>query len=144
MVSLAWIRLANRGPDWWASLSELAMEIRVPRGTLYRALRRLAASELIGLTAQRNMGIWVWWIQTRIGQSIDHGLAPVWVIRDARSPRSALARVPIGQMLAWGDRRDIPRKTLHNWLSGRQILLRQRWEIVATPHGPVVGCDYAD
>ncbi len=139
MVSLTWSRLADHGPGWWPSLTEMAAEFDLPRATFYRALARLASAELIGMTSRRNMGIWIWWIQTRVGQRIDRSQAPVWVIRDVLAPRAAPVRVPIERMLTWGDRRGIPRKTLHNWMAGHQVRLRNRWEIVAGPHPTVVG-----
>jgi hypothetical protein len=53
------------------------------------------------------------------------------VLRDVK--RRLQQRVTISERWEWARREGIPRQTMRSFLAGHQRVLRERWELVATP-----------
>lgn len=129
---LVLVQLEQVTPGWWLTLHELAEQLGTDRATLNRSIRKL---EDLGLLRRNSMsnngGTWIWWVKRSPTQQPLADDEPAWVVRDRRDKRSV--RIPISQRWEWAMRHNIPRQTMRSFLTGGQKVLRDRWELVATP-----------
>jgi hypothetical protein len=129
---LVLVQLEQVAPGWWLTLTELADQLGTDRATLNRSIRKLEDLGLLRRASISNSGgTWIWWVQRAESDRPRPEEEPAWVLRDISRHRSE--RVPIGQRWAWAQRQGIPRQTMRSFLAGGQRVLRDRWELVATP-----------
>ena len=129
---LVMVQLEQLAPGWWLTLQELAEQLGTDRATLNRSIRKLEDLGLLQRASLSNCGgTWIWWVQRHDADAPRPDAEPAWVLRDACGKRRE--RVTIGRRWAWADRHGIPRQTMRSFLAGHQRVLRERWELVATP-----------
>jgi hypothetical protein len=129
---LVLVQLEQRCPGHWLTLHELAEQLGTDRATLNRSMRKLERLGLIERATISNYGgTWLWWVATHEGDAPAADAEPAWVLRDAT--RRGLFRVPLRERWTWAAKRGIPRQTMRSFLSGGQVTLRERWQLVSTP-----------
>ena len=130
---LALVQLEQVTPGWWLTIEELADQLGTDRSTLNRSIRKLEQLGLLRRASYSNCGgTWIWWVQRNATDQPAPDAEPAWVARDVK--RRLLERIPISSRWQWAAKHQIPRGTMSSWLYGYQRLLRDRWEIVSTPH----------
>lgn len=133
---LVLVQLEQLCPVYAADLTDLAVRLGTDRSTLNRSLRRLEKLDLIRRVSISNGGgTWVWWVARYDGDQPLPEREPAYVLRDVR--KRLTHRVPITQRWEWAKRHGIPRGTMRGFLMGYQLIMRDRWELVATPHDEV-------
>ena len=129
---LVLVQLEQLAPGWWLTLQELADQLGTDRATLNRSIRKL---EDLGLLRRASIsnggGTWIWWVQRDEADAPRPEDEPAWVLRDVK--RRLQQRVTISERWEWARREGIPRQTMRSFLAGHQRVLRERWELVATP-----------
>lgn len=129
---LVLVQLEQLSPGWWVSLADLAEQLGTDRATLNRSVRKLEDLGLLRRSSISNTGgTWIWWVARHEGDAPLADAEPAWVLRDVR--RRQVERVTITGRWVWARRHGIPRQTMRSFLSGGQLLLRERWELVGTP-----------
>lgn len=129
---LVLVQLEQIVPGWWQDLQELAELLGTDRATLNRSIRHLEKRGLIARTSYSNCGgTWIWWCARNESDAPNPVDEPAWVLRDIKSRVSQ--RVTISGRWAWADKHGIPRGTMSSFLHGYQRILRNRWEITASP-----------
>ena len=129
---LVLVQIEQVVPGWWLTLQELAEQLGTDRASLNRTIRKLEDLGLLRRASISNCGgTWIWWAARHEGDAPRPEAEPAWVLRDARAKRQE--RVTIGQRWAWAQEHGIPRQTMRSFLAGHQRVLRERWELVATP-----------
>jgi DNA-binding HxlR family transcriptional regulator len=130
---LALVQLEQVVPGWWLTIEELAKQLGTDRSTLSRSIRKLERLGLIKRASYSNCGgTWIWWAARSATDQPAPDAEPAWIARDTK--RRMLERIPISSRWQWAAKRGIPRGTMSSWLYGYQRLLRDRWEILGTPH----------
>ena len=130
---LVLVQLEQVVPGWWQDLETLAEQLGTDRSTLNRSLRKLERLGLIRRASYSNCGgTWIWWAARSATDQPAPDAEPAWVARDVK--RRMLERIPISSRWQWAAKHGIPRGTMSSWLYGYQRLLRDRWEILGTPH----------
>lgn len=131
---LVLVQLEQLVPGWWESLQDLAERLGTDRATLNRSIRKLEDLGLLRRSSISNTGgTWIWWVKRHDADHPQPEDEPAWVLRNVRW-RAAHERVTISQRWEWARRHQIPKGTMQSFLSGGQRVLRDRWELVATPH----------
>lgn len=129
---LVLVQLEQLTPGWWLTLHELAEQLGTDRATLNRSIRKLEDLGLLRRSSISNTGgTWVWWVKRCEGDEPRPEDEPAWVLRDRQ--RRFWDRIPISQRWEWARQRGIPRGTMRSFLAGGQRMLRERWELAATP-----------
>jgi len=129
---LVLVQLEQLAPGWWLTLAELADQLGTDRATLNRSVRKLEDLGLLRRASISNSGgTWIWWVQRSEADAPRPEDEPAWVLRDRH--RQMHERVTISERWAWAERQGIPRPTMQSFLGGYQRVLRDRWELVATP-----------
>jgi len=129
---LVLVQLEQVVPSWWLTLQELAEQLGTDRATLNRSVRKLEDLGLLRRASISNCGgTWIWWAARHEGDAPGPEDEPAWMLRDLSRKRPV--RIPISERWAWAERQGIPRATMRSFLSGGQRVLRDRWELVATP-----------
>jgi hypothetical protein len=129
---LVLVQLEQLSPGWWLTLQELAEQMGTDRATLNRSIRKLEDLDLLRRSTISNCGgTWIWWVKTDVGQQPQPEDEPAWVVKDVRT--RIRTRIPIAERWEWAKRRDIPRQTMRGFLAGEQLVLREQWQLVATP-----------
>lgn len=129
---LVLVQLEQLCPGWWLDIAQLAEQLGTDRSTLNRSLLKLDRMGLIRRASMSNGGgTYLWWVQRHEGDVPQPEDEPAWVIRDLSCRKRE--RITFAQRWAWADRHGIPRNTLRSFLSGQQRVLRERWDLVATP-----------
>jgi hypothetical protein len=129
---LVLVQLEQLAPGWWLTLQELAEQLGTDRATLNRSIRKLEDLGLLQRASISNSGgTWIWWVKKAEGDEPRPEDEPAWVLRDLS--RQVHQRVPISKRWAWAQRHGIPRQTMRSFLAGNYRVLRERWELVATP-----------
>jgi hypothetical protein len=129
---LVLVQLEQLSPGWWLTLQELAEQLGTDRATLNRSIRKLEDLDLLRRSTISNCGgTWIWWVKTDAQQQPQPDDEPAWVVKDVRT--RIRYRIPIAERWEWAERRDIPRQTMRNFLAGGQLVLREQWQLVATP-----------
>jgi hypothetical protein len=114
------------------TLQELAEQLGTDRATLNRSIRKLEDLDLLRRSTISNSGgTWIWWVKTDVGQQPQPEDEPAWVVKDVRT--RIRTRIPIAERWEWARRHQIPRPTMRNFLAGQQLVLREQWQLVATP-----------
>jgi DNA-binding HxlR family transcriptional regulator len=130
---LVLVQLEQVVPGWWLTIEELAEQLGTDRSTLSRSIRKLERLGLIRRASYSNCGgTWIWWVQRSATDQPAPDAEPAWVARDVK--RRLTERIPISSRWQWAAKHGIPRGTMSSWLYGYQRLLRDRWEIVESPH----------
>lgn len=130
---LVMVQLEQLCPAFWPDLTELAEQLGTDRSTLNRSLRKLEDLQLLRRVSISNGGgTWVWWVARQQGEQPPANAEPAWVLRDLRTRMPH--RVPVTRRWDWARRHGIPRGTMRNFLTGGQLVMRERWELVATPY----------
>ncbi len=129
---LVMVQLEQLAPGWWLTLHDLAEQLGTDRATLNRSIRKLEDLGLLRRASISNSGgTWIWWVQRTEGDQPRPEDEPAWMLRDLSRKRPV--RIPISERWAWAQRQGIPRQTMRSFLAGHQRVLRERWELVATP-----------
>ncbi|MEN9489729.1 MAG: hypothetical protein RJA63_178 [Pseudomonadota bacterium] len=129
---LVLVQLEQLAPGWWLTLQELADQLGTDRATLNRSIRKLEDLGLLRRASISNCGgTWIWWAQRSEDDAPRPEDEPAWVLRDVK--RRLQQRVTISERWEWARREGIPRQTMRSFLAGHQRVLRERWELVATP-----------
>ncbi len=129
---LVLVQLEQLSPGWWLTLQELAEQLGTDRATLNRSIRKLEDLDLLRRSTISNCGgTWIWWVKTDVGKQPQPEDEPAWVVKDVRT--RIRTRIPIAERWEWAERRDIPRQTMRGFLAGEQLVLREQWQLVATP-----------
>lgn len=129
---LVLVQLEQLCPGWWLDLQQLAELLGTDRSTLNRSLLRLDRLGLIRrFSISHGGGTFLWWVQRHEGDVPRPEDEPAWVLRDIQF--RTRERITLEQRWAWAERHGIPRNTLRSFLTGGQHVLRQRWELIATP-----------
>ena len=129
---LVMVQLEQVTPGWWSHLGELAEQLGTDRATLNRSLSHLERQDLIARVSFANGGgTYIWWVSRHQGDKPQRQDEPAWVLRDVR--RSETVRIRITDRRNWADHHGISPHTLRDFLHGHHRLLRNRWEVVATP-----------
>lgn len=129
---LVMVQLEQLAPGWWLTLHDLAEQLGTDRATLNRSIRKLENLGLLRRASISNSGgTWIWWVQRHEADAPRPEDEPAWVVRDLSRHRSA--RIPLSGRWEWARRQGIPRGTMRSFLAGGQRVLRDRWELVATP-----------
>ena len=130
---LVLVQLEQVVPGWWLMLEELAEQLGTDRSTLNRSIRKLEQLGLLRRASYSNCGgTWIWWVQRSATDQPAPDAEPAWVARDVK--RRLTERITISGRWQWAAKHGIPRGTMSSWLYGYQRLLRDRWEIVESPH----------
>ena len=130
---LVMVQLEQVCPGWWLTIEELAEQLGTDRSTLNRSIRKLEQLGLIRRASYSNCGgTWIWWVKCSGRDRPAPTAEPAWVVRDVK--RRMTERVTVSGRWEWAVKHGIPRGTMSGWLYGYQRLLRDRWEIVSTPH----------
>jgi DNA-binding HxlR family transcriptional regulator len=130
---LVLVQLEQLCPAFWPDLTELAEQLGTDRSTLNRSLRKLEDQQLLRRVSISNGGgTWVWWVARYQGDQPLANAEPAWVLRDLRTRKPH--RVTVTRRWDWARRYGIPRSTMRNFLTGGQMVMRERWELVATPY----------
>ncbi len=129
---LVLVQLEQLAPGWWLTLHDLAEQLGTDRATLNRSIRKLENLGLLRRASISNSGgTWIWWVQRTEGDQPRPEDEPAWMLRDLSRKRPV--RIPVSGRWAWAQRQGIPRQTMRSFLAGHQRVLRERWELVATP-----------
>ncbi len=129
---LVLVQLEQVAPGWWLTLTELAEQLGTDRATLNRSIRKLEDLGLLRRASiSNNGGTWIWWVQRSEADAPRPEDEPAWVLRDIRF--RTRERITLGQRWEWADRQGIPRQTVRNFLAGGQRVMRDRWELIASP-----------
>jgi hypothetical protein len=130
---LVMVQLEQLCPGFWPDIADLAEQLGTDRATLNRSLRKLEDQQLLRRVSVGNGGgTWVWWVARHHGEQPPVDAEPAWVLRDVRTRMPH--RVTVTQRWDWARRHGIPRGTMRNFLTGGQLLMRERWQLVATPY----------
>jgi len=130
---LALVQLEQVVPGWWLMLEELAEQLGTDRSTLNRSICKLERLGLLRRASYSNCGgTWIWWVKRSATDQPAPDAEPAWVARDVK--RRLTERITISGRWQWAAKHGIPRGTMSSWLYGYQRLLRDRWEIVESPH----------
>lgn len=133
---LVMVQLEQLCPGFWPDLNDLAVQLGTDRATLNRSIRKLENLKLIRRASISNGGgTWIWWVARDHGDEPSKNAEPEWVLRDVK--QRLTQRVPLTQRWEWAQRRGIPRNTMRSFLMGYQLIMRNRWELVATPHDEI-------
>jgi hypothetical protein len=133
---LVLVQLEQLCPGYWPDLTELAEQLGTDRATLNRSLRKLESQQLLRRASISNGGgTWVWWVARHSHDQPRNDAEPAWLLRDLSECR--IHRVALTQRWNWARRHNIPRGTMRNFLTGGQMTMRERWQLVATPHDEV-------
>lgn len=129
---LTLIQLEQLCPGWWLSMIELAEDLGTDRASLNRSISKLESLGLLKRASHGNGGgTYIWWVKTGPEDLPRAEAEPAWVVRDIRDRNRY--RIPISDPYSWARRRKIPRQTMRSFLAGHQLLMRGRWQLVATP-----------
>lgn len=128
---LVLVQLEQVVPGWWLTLAELAEQLGTDRATLNRSVRKLEDLGLLRRVSLSNGGTWIWWAAKDEGDEPRPEDEPAWVVKEISCRTHH--RVTIGDRWEWARRRGIPKQTMRNFLSGGQLVMRERWELVSTP-----------
>lgn len=129
---LVMVQLEQLAPGWWLTLHDLAEQLGTDRATLNRSVRKLEDLGLLRRASiSNNGGTWIWWVQRHEADAPRPEDEPAWVVFDEVSKRSI--RIPVSDRWGWAERKEIPRQTMRSFLAGNQVVLRERWRLVATP-----------
>lgn len=130
---LVLVQLEQVFPTYCEDLYELAQRLGTDRATLNRSVRKLEDLKLLRRVSISNGGgTWVWWVaRHQFDQPASDG-EPAWIVRDIN--RRVTQRVTVSERWDWARRHGIPRNTMRNFLMGGQMIMRERWQLVATPH----------
>ena len=129
---LTLVQLEQLAPGWWPSLTQLAEDLGTDRASLNRSLTKLQALGLLRRASMGNGGgTYIWWVKTSPEDAPPPDAEPAWVVRNIENRNTY--RVPISDPYAFARRRDIPRGTMRSFLAGHQLLMRGKWELIATP-----------
>lgn len=130
---LVMVQLEQLAPGWWLTLHDLAEQLGTDRATLNRSVRKLEDLGLLRRASiSNNGGTWIWWVQRHESDAPRAEDEPAWVVRDLTRRRQT-ERVTISERWEWARRRGIPRQTMRSFLSGGQLKMRGRWELVSSP-----------
>lgn len=133
---LVLVQLEQLCPSHWPDLTDLASHLGTDRATLNRSVRKLEDLQLLRRTSISNGGgTWIWWVARHDGEQPPVDAEPAWLVRDLH--RKIIRRVPITQRWDFARRHGIPRATMRSFLMGYQLVMRDRWELVATPHDEI-------
>ena len=130
---LVLVQLEQLCPAFWPDIADLAKQLGTDRATLNRSLRKLEDQQLLRRVSVGNGGgTWVWWVARQRDQQPPVNAEPAWVVRDVRAQRTQ--RITVTERWDWARRHGIPRGTMRNFLTGGQLVMRDRWRLVATPY----------
>lgn len=126
------VQLEQICPGWWLTITELAEQLGTDRTSLNRSLLKMDRLGLVRRASMSNNGgTWIWWVKRHAADEPLPEAEPAWVLRDIKS--RTRARLTFAQRWQWADQHAIPRNTLRSFLAGNQRVLRDRWELMATP-----------
>ena len=129
---LTLVQLEQVCPGWWLSLTQLAEDLGTDRASLNRSISKLEALGLIRRASMGNGGgTWIWWVKTSPHDAPCPVAEPAWVIRNVENRNCY--RVPVSDPYAFARSHDIPRQTMRSFLAGRQLVMRKKWKLIATP-----------
>jgi len=129
---LTLIQVEQLCPGWWLSIIELAEQLGTDRASLNRSISKLESLGLLKRASHGNGGgTWIWWVKRSPDDAPHPKAEPAWVVMDVTN-RNRYS-IPISDPYSWGRRRGIPRQTMRSFLAGHQLLMRGRWQLVATP-----------
>jgi hypothetical protein len=129
---LVLVQLEQVCPGWWLSLTELAEQLGTDRATLNRSVSKLESLGLLRRTSLGNGGgTWIWWVKRSPDDAPRSEAEPAWVIRHVTT--RTYSRIPISNPYGWAARHEIPKQTMRSFLAGNQLVLRNQWQLVATP-----------
>lgn len=133
---LVLVQLEQLFPGHWPDIADLADQLATDRATLNRSMRQLEDMGLLRRVSIGNGGgTWVWWVARQHGEQPPVDAEPAWVVRDVRGQRTQ--RVTVTQRWDWARRHGIPRGTMRSFLTGGQLVMRDRWQLVATPYDEI-------
>lgn len=126
------VQIEQLVPGWWCSLSDLAEQLGTDRDSLNRNILKLAALGLLRRVSRGNCGgTWIWWVKRSPDDAPRSEAEPAWVIRHVTT--RTYSRIPISNPYGWAARHEIPKQTMRSFLAGNQLVLRNQWQLVATP-----------
>lgn len=129
---LVMVQLEQLAPGWWLTLEQLADQLGTDRATLNRSIRKLEDLGLLRRASiSNNGGTWIWWVQRDANHAPPRDGEPAWVVFDEVARRSV--RIPVSNRWEWAQQHGIPRQTMRSFLSGGQMMMRDRWRLTATP-----------
>lgn len=128
---LLMVQLEQIIPCWHASITDLALQLRVDRSTLNHNLLRLKQLELLEYYSITRSGCWVWWIKRSKNETPNPANEPGWILNTLVNRQKI--KIPISKRKQWAKTHQIPLHTLYGFLNGRQNLLRNQWQVVASP-----------
>lgn len=130
---LTFVQLEQVYPGWWADLETLAIQLGTDRASLNRNICKLEKLNMVRRTSISNTGgTWVWWVKRGEDDKPQADNEPAWLIKRLGNRR--IERIAVSQRWEWAKRHGVPRNTMRSFLSGGQMVLRGRWQLVATPH----------
>jgi hypothetical protein len=133
---LVMVQLEQLFPGHWPDIADLADQLATDRATLNRSMRQLEDLGLLRRVSIGNGGgTWIWWVARHDGDQPPEDAEPAWVLRDLRGQRTQ--RVTVTHRWDWARRHGIPRGTMRSFLTGGQLLMRNRWQLVATPYDEI-------